>query len=278
MAEDKKITQLTELTTPSNGDLIPIVHDPTGIPLTMYITPANLQAALTTRMANLEVGWIALPNGTRVSDTSFTLPGNWSALLRVGVKWKGYNVSQKYSYILSSTFSSGTNLTTVNLVANLDYSLASGVITNTYFSYASPPDFPSRFNYPVALTASTTNPVVGDGRLLGAFTVTDTTCRAWINFAAGSTTTFGSGTWNFSMPMIAGTQAVSSLVNVGNYYARDASTSTTVVGIARLPRGSSTLNSFFSSSGATVFAPTSPFTWANGDFADIAIDYTILND
>lgn len=41
---DAKITQLTELTTPADGDLLAIVDDPSGSPITKKITKANFLA------------------------------------------------------------------------------------------------------------------------------------------------------------------------------------------------------------------------------------------
>lgn len=43
---DKKITQLTELTTPASNDLLPIVDDPSGSPITKKITLDNLDLSL----------------------------------------------------------------------------------------------------------------------------------------------------------------------------------------------------------------------------------------
>jgi len=43
---DKKISQLTALTTPANDDLLPIVDDPAGSPITKKITWANIKAAI----------------------------------------------------------------------------------------------------------------------------------------------------------------------------------------------------------------------------------------
>jgi hypothetical protein len=45
---DKKISQLTALTTPANDDLLPIVDDPAGSPVTKKFSWANLKAAIKT--------------------------------------------------------------------------------------------------------------------------------------------------------------------------------------------------------------------------------------
>ena len=65
---DQRISELTELTTPADEDLLVIVDDPSGTPVTKKITKANLIG---------EVGasfWANVPGSpTRVSDTQFTI-------------------------------------------------------------------------------------------------------------------------------------------------------------------------------------------------------------
>lgn len=47
---DAKITALTELTTPASADVVPIVDDPSGTPITKKVTHANLLSVLTGAM------------------------------------------------------------------------------------------------------------------------------------------------------------------------------------------------------------------------------------
>jgi hypothetical protein len=268
---DKKITQLPELVTPGSGDLIPIVPAPTEIPQTiqtMYITPANLQAALSTRMANLEAGWIALPNGTRVSDTSFTLPGNYSGILKNFAKWKGFLSNQKYGYVLSSSYSAGTGLTTVNLVPNADYSLSvGGTVTGMFVSFGNPPDFPAWFNYtPNGISASNVS-------LSGRFNIVGRTC--YFQFLASFT---GSITFT-AMPSL---PVISSSNIITTRYGHAGWAGYLDAGTAEYPNGlwveiHQNVDRFLLqvANSVTLLSATSPITWANGDVIEAAGFYEI---
>lgn len=114
--------------------------------------PAELQGSLIAAQAvagqlNL-MGWLPIQNGIYVNATSFTVEGDHTALLKIGAKFRCTNGGvTKYGYVLSSSYASGTGLTTVNLVPNDSYSLAAGTLTQVYVSYANPPDFPAWFDY-----------------------------------------------------------------------------------------------------------------------------------
>lgn len=73
----KKISELTSLATPSADDLIPIVDDPSGSPVTKYVTVGNL---LGNAAANLVIYNISTPanststtvkKGTVMFDSSY---------------------------------------------------------------------------------------------------------------------------------------------------------------------------------------------------------------
>jgi len=55
-------------------------------------------------------------------------------------------------------------------------------------------------DYTPVWTATTTNPSIGNGSLFGRYTIVGKTCTCNFNLTAGSTTTFGSGNWEFSVP------------------------------------------------------------------------------
>ena len=58
-------------------------------------------------------------------------------------------------------------------------------------------------DYTPTWTAVTTNPVIGNGNLTGRYTIVGKTVTCRIELKAGSTTTFGSGVWRFSLPFTA---------------------------------------------------------------------------
>ncbi|MGW1160354.1 hypothetical protein ACWD48_19480 [Streptomyces sp. NPDC002519] len=68
-------------------------------------------------------------------------------------------------------------------------------------------------SYTPTWTASTTNPSVGNGTLIGRYQLFGKTCHLQINLVTGSTTTYGSGTYTFALPF---TSANSGATYIGN--------------------------------------------------------------
>ena len=64
---DKRISELTELTTPADGDILAIVDDPAGVPETKKITVSNLKSSIQDNVPTI------------VMDTSYTETGSESA-------------------------------------------------------------------------------------------------------------------------------------------------------------------------------------------------------
>lgn len=58
-------------------------------------------------------------------------------------------------------------------------------------------------SYTPVWTAASTNPVIGNGTITGAYKVIGKTCFVRGNIVMGSSTTFGSGEWYVSMPFTA---------------------------------------------------------------------------
>ena len=71
----KKISELTALTTISGGDLLVIVDDPTGTPVTKKVTVANLLGNSSANVVIQNVtpanGTITVTKGTIMFDSSF---------------------------------------------------------------------------------------------------------------------------------------------------------------------------------------------------------------
>ena len=55
-------------------------------------------------------------------------------------------------------------------------------------------------SYTVSWTAATTNPSIGNGTLSGRYTQIGKTVIGSISLTMGSTTTYGTGAWSFSLP------------------------------------------------------------------------------
>lgn len=113
-----------------------------------------------------------------------------------------------------------------------------------------------------AWTASTTNPVVNNGTLNGRYLKVGRTVHRVIDLLTGSTTTYGSGTYAFSMPVA----AASAVNQVGT--AQAVGGSSRYAGNILLSPSASTAACYFPDSGLvpvsrlSTMSPTIPFTWA----------------
>lgn len=114
---DAKITQLTALTTPDNSDLLVIVDDPSGTPITKKITVSDLGTMFGGKF------WSDVPGTpTRVSDTQFTITDTSNAnlydlLFKKGVvlRWLETATFQT-AMVISSSYSA--NVVTINIVGD----------------------------------------------------------------------------------------------------------------------------------------------------------------
>ena len=126
-------------------------------------------------------------------------------------------------------------------------------------------------------SAATTNPSIGNGTLAGRYVQIGKTCVLVIALTAGSTTTFGSGNWSFSLPKTA--KNTSGIIFYGVAHIRKSGTanyeriaqispviSTTVIKLFNDPtQGSNSSN----------ISATVPFTWGDGDSLGFQITYEI---
>lgn len=120
-------------------------------------------------------------------------------------------------------------------------------------------DFGSWINYTPAWTSTGTAPALGNGSLLGRYYLLGQLCYFQLYFGVGSTTTFGTGTYSWSLPF-----AVSSALNqVASGLAYDSSATNGYACTAALNSGSSTFNVYGPPSAP--FTSAVPFTWANPD-------------
>jgi hypothetical protein len=170
----------------------------------------NIQAAMETlddhahsnRWEPVKEAW------TRTGNHTYTVIHDATTKYRKGtyVRYQdsaGGGVDE-YGVISSSSYSAGTDKTTVNLIPNSDWAMASGTISNRYISYSRNPEgFPSQFNYAITWTsAASPQPALGDGTLEGKWIPTShSTILVKARLIFGSTTTPGTGSWNLSIPV-----------------------------------------------------------------------------
>lgn len=125
---DQKITALDALTTPASGDLLAIVDDVVGTPVTKKITINNL---------GLLDGWI--PTGTftyaSADDPTYTFTvAAFDATTKysVGMKVKLTQTTDKYFIITKVVFDDPGS--TITIYGGTDYDLANATITSPHYS------------------------------------------------------------------------------------------------------------------------------------------------
>jgi hypothetical protein len=121
--------------------------------------------------------------------------------------------------------------------------------------------------YTPAWTASSVNPVLGNGTLLAKYVIVGGLCNIQISLTMGSTTTFGTGEWSFSLPI------ASAAASTGQVWALDSGTAY-FIGICLVNAGVSTLT-IFSNSAGSGWSPSQPFTWAANDQIELSLTYQV---
>jgi hypothetical protein len=121
--------------------------------------------------------------------------------------------------------------------------------------------------YTPTWTGSTTNPAIGNGTITGRYLRHGKTVTATINIVAGSTTTFGSGNWIFTLPFTADT----TVSPIGSAQIFDASTGTVYVGLV-VNINSTTMVVYSHNTTAAVGAAV-PMTWATTDALRLTFTY-----
>lgn len=128
-------------------------------------------------------------------------------------------------------------------------------------------------SYTPAWTGATTNPVLGNGTLVGRYAVTGKTCHVAIRLIPGSTTTFGSGTYLFGVPLTAVSGGVEYL-GVARLTA-----GSTYIGQVDLGAGGSSMNATFPSQSnpgiAANMSQIAPATFASGHTLRMVLTYEI---
>lgn len=119
--------------------------------------------------------------------------------------------------------------------------------------------------YTPAWTASTTNPVLNNGTIVGRFKQVDKMVDFTIDLTIGSTTTVGSGQYLFSLPVncVRGVEkAINACLTMVHGTSRNSGGAVLVsAGVARLMQSSAAVSE------------ASPFAWAAGDVISLAGRY-----
>lgn len=134
-------------TTPEELEISCTTGDPGSDFTVPFGSSVCLQLSIEALENEVNYGWILLPvsEGTYISATSFSVPGDQSAFLKIGQKLRLTNGGTKYFNIVSFLLAPG--ITTINVIPNTDYVIANTDITNIAYSLSNPQDFPAYFTY-----------------------------------------------------------------------------------------------------------------------------------
>lgn len=127
-------------------------------------------------------------------------------------------------------------------------------------------------SYTPTWTAATTNPAIGNGTLVGKYMQLNKVVTAEITVIMGSTTTYGSGTFRFGLPVTAATP-LWGYAHTGSARLYDSSVSTIYVAAIGFFASSTTYVSGWAHAATSAMSSTSPFTWASGDEITIQVTY-----
>ena len=220
-------------------------------------------------------GWIQVSDSwTYLSSTSVTVPSDATTKYSVGDKIKFVQTTTKYFYVTAVT------ATTLTLSGGTDYTVANAAISGIYYSkVATPQSFPHWFAYSPTWAGSVSNPAIGNGTLNGYFCMNGKNMTVRIYLKMGSTTTYGSGVWKWSVP--ANSASTANTDYIGKSHILDSGTSY-YTGISHIGAGTglgsnTTVDNIrvMTHGGANDVGATHPITFANNDCLVIYIQYEI---
>jgi hypothetical protein len=130
--------------------------------------------------------------------------------------------------------------------------------------------------YPIAWTSTGTAPALGNGILEGKYALVGGLCIVRGNLAMGSSTTYGSGEYRFSLPFTAATLGHSDFHWVGGATSIDRAAAW-FPGQCRVASGTAyamCISSTTAGGGTpTEWSNIRPFTWANLDVLNFTVTY-----
>jgi hypothetical protein len=122
-------------------------------------------------------------------------------------------------------------------------------------------------------TGATTNPVLGNGTMTGRYMKWGRTCHVSMEIVMGSTTTYGSGAWSFTLPFTAAA-AVGSRIGLAQALS---SGSGRAPGHIVVSPAATTFSPFFPASTSVSFlgnaGAANPFAWASTNSLRTAFVY-----
>ncbi|WP_328941513.1 hypothetical protein OG259_07520 [Streptomyces sp. NBC_00250] len=129
-------------------------------------------------------------------------------------------------------------------------------------------------SYTPSWTATGTAPVLGNGTIFGRYKIVGKVCTVAFEQVMGTTTTFGTGAWGWSLPFTAASPASSS-TNFGYLgTARGHSATTWYTGAINVAKGSAIARAY-SHSASTDWSTSQPHSWvgASTNFLNALVTY-----
>lgn len=297
-----KVTSYTANTTPDINDILLMVDDPSGSPLTQKITMQNMlkvvngltedtapdeaadyllsydTSAGTVKKVlpnNLSIGgssdgWTsAATTWTYASASTFTVSGDVTTVYRTGTRLKFTQTTVKYAVVVSSSYSAPN--TTVTIAVNTDYTIANAAISSNYYSYElSPAGYPTYFNFTPTWTALT----AGNGTTVARYALEGKKVRGEVSFTFGTTSSV-SGQIKMNLPVTSSNVfnyqplGGAGLVDAGvSLYMGEAIVLSSVIEI-RVINASATYATWAATSG------TVPLTWGSTDILTFDFEYYV---
>lgn len=215
-------------------------------------------------------GWIRKDQTWNyASATTITVTGDQTAVFQIGDKVRLVNSTTKYFFITAISYSAPN--TTITLNAGTDYSLTNTTISDVYISRGENAlGFPTMFNYTLTWTAASSNPSIGNGSTVFRGRLTGKIFEYEIKLKAGSSTTFGTGTWRFALPFTPAEIATYEYPVLGYVSITDSMTATYAAMAYYDPVGQLQINI---TGGANVANSTTPMTWTINDSLSIFGSY-----
>jgi hypothetical protein len=181
-----------------------------------------------------DTGWSVFSTTcTYASASTFTITGDYTTTFVKGTKLKFTNSTLKYFIVISSTY--GAPSTTVTVMVNTDYVIASAAITGVYIGRGDPVSFPSMFSYSPTVGGFSANPTSA------AYTITVSGGLATVSSHPGAAGTSNATSYTLTTPIAAKT-LTNGVWTTATTYAEDNGAALTTPGYASIGTAASTIN------------------------------------
>ncbi len=198
-------------------------------------THADIDTFISNATATLTDGWwTRSETWTRLSNTTFRVAGDQTAIFTPGTKIKVTQTSTKYFYVVSSSYASP--YTTVTITGGSDYSLTANPSARWISYQANPQGFPDWFNWAPTVTGFSSVPATVAYR----FKITGR--QVFMVIAQKTDGTSNANTLSVSLPVTAATIGTGGIWTGTNGFARDNGANVTVATRWNINSGGTTID------------------------------------